>query len=59
MSEESATPVSFYEAVGGEETFHRLVAVFYEGVAQDAILRPLYYLYSRDVSVYAIKRTTA
>jgi 2-polyprenyl-6-hydroxyphenyl methylase/3-demethylubiquinone-9 3-methyltransferase len=24
-----------------------------------AILRPLYYLYSRDVSVYAIKRTTA
>jgi len=33
---------TIYEAVGGEETFHRLVAAFYEGVAQDAVLRPLY-----------------
>jgi hemoglobin len=33
---------SYYEAVGGEETFHRLVARFYEAVATDPILRPLY-----------------
>jgi len=34
--------VSFYEAVGGEATFRRLVARFYEGVAKDPVLRPLY-----------------
>jgi len=28
-------PASFYEAVGGEETFRRLVHVFYQGVAAD------------------------
>ncbi|MBL7495425.1 globin [Frankia sp. CNm7] len=33
---------SFFEAVGGEETFSRLVAHFYEGVAADPVLRPLY-----------------
>ncbi|GGL40326.1 globin [Nocardia jinanensis] len=33
---------SFYEAVGGEETFHRLVAVFYREVAADEVLRPMY-----------------
>ena len=33
---------SFFEAVGGEETFRRLVARFYEAVATDPILRPLY-----------------
>jgi hemoglobin len=42
MSEESATPVSFYEAVGGEETFTRLVHRFYEEVAADPVLRPVY-----------------
>jgi hemoglobin len=36
------TGVTIYEAVGGEETFHRLVAAFYEGVASDPVLRPLY-----------------
>jgi hemoglobin len=36
------TSKTIYEAVGGEETFHRLVAAFYEGVAGDAVLRPLY-----------------
>ena len=34
--------VSFYEAVGGHETFVRLVDRFYEGVAQDEVLRPMY-----------------
>ena len=34
--------VTFYDAVGGEETFRRLVHRFYEGVADDPLLRPLY-----------------
>ena len=33
---------SFYEAVGGHPTFVRLVAAFYEGVATDPVLRPMY-----------------
>ena len=35
-------PVSFYEAVGGEETFRRLVHAFYQGVAADPELRRVY-----------------
>ena len=34
--------ISFYEAVGGEETFRRLVHTFYLGVADDPVLRPVY-----------------
>lgn len=34
--------VSFYELVGGEETFRRLVARFYAGVAADPVLRAVY-----------------
>lgn len=34
--------VTFFDAVGGEETFRRLVHRFYAGVADDPILRPLY-----------------
>jgi len=33
---------TFYEAFGGEETFRRLVRRFYQGVAADPVLRPLY-----------------
>ncbi len=33
---------TFFEAVGGEATFRRLVHRFYEGVAQDPVLRPMY-----------------
>lgn len=33
---------TFYEQVGGEETFRRLVHRFYEGVAEDPVLRPMY-----------------
>jgi hemoglobin len=36
------TPQSFYEAVGGEPTFRKIVARFYAEVAQDEVLRPLY-----------------
>jgi hemoglobin len=34
--------VSFYEAIGGHETFVALVDRFYAGVAADEVLRPLY-----------------
>src|SRR4051794_28288666 len=33
---------TFYEAFGGEEMFRRLVHRFYQGVAADPLLRPLY-----------------
>ncbi|QYJ04326.1 globin [Nocardioides panacisoli] len=38
MSEET----TFFDEIGGEETFRRIVARFYEGVATDEVLRPLY-----------------
>ncbi|WP_072802520.1 globin [Rhodococcoides yunnanense] len=33
---------TFYDAVGGADTFHKLTATFYEEVAKDEIVRPLY-----------------
>lgn len=33
---------TFYDLVGGEETFNRLVRRFYEGVREDPLLKPLY-----------------
>jgi hemoglobin len=33
---------NFYQAVGGEPTFRKLVDEFYAGVATDPVLRPLY-----------------
>jgi hemoglobin len=40
MSEENQS--TLYQAVGGEETFRRLVHDFYLGVAADPMLRPVY-----------------
>ena len=34
--------MSFYEEVGGEPTFRKLVDEFYAGVATDPLLRPMY-----------------
>lgn len=34
--------MTFYDEVGGEDTFRRLVAAFYRGVANDPVLRPMY-----------------
>ncbi len=34
--------ITFYEAVGGEETFRRLVHAFYRGVESDPELRAMY-----------------
>ena len=36
------TDDSFYAAVGGHETFQRIVDAFYEGDAADDVLRPMY-----------------
>ncbi|GLW24075.1 globin [Microbispora triticiradicis] len=38
----SEQTLSFYEVIGGEDAFRRLVHRFYEGVAEDPLLRPLY-----------------
>lgn len=35
-------PVSFYEQIGGHDTFVRLVDTFYRGVAGDEVLKPMY-----------------
>ncbi len=32
----------FFEQIGGTETFRKLVDRFYEGVAEDPLLRPMY-----------------
>ena len=40
--EKQPEEASFFVAVGGEPTFRRLVGKFYEGVAKDPLLRPLY-----------------
>src|SRR5579859_6852382 len=39
---EAVMETSFYEAVGGEETFTRLVGRFYAEVETDPLLRPVY-----------------
>ena len=36
------TTPTFYDLVGGEPTFRKLVDGFYAGVAADPVLRPLY-----------------
>ncbi len=38
----SDDPVSFYDQIGGHDTFVRLVDLFYRGVADDPVLRPMY-----------------
>lgn len=39
MTDERQT---FYDAVGGHEMFATIVRVFYEGIAADDVLRPMY-----------------
>ncbi len=39
MSEQQT---SYYDAVGGHETFAQLTRVFYEQVARDELMRPMY-----------------
>jgi hemoglobin len=42
VSQPETEQQTFYDAVGGHETFVRLVHRFYQGVAGDDLLRPLY-----------------
>jgi hemoglobin len=35
-------PQNFYAEVGGEQTFRKIVARFYEEVKADSVLRPIY-----------------
>lgn len=42
VEDQPAQPQTLYEAVGGEPTFRRIAGRFYELVAVDEILRPLY-----------------
>ena len=35
-------PANFYAEVGGAPVFHKIVSRFYEQVARDEVLRPLY-----------------
>lgn len=42
MEPMTQTPQSFYDAVGGAPTFHAIVARFYQLVAENDLLRPLY-----------------
>lgn len=42
MTDATPAPLSFYEEVGGHDTFVRLVEAFYRGVAGDEVLRPMY-----------------
>jgi hemoglobin len=37
-----SAPATFFDEIGGEDTFHRIVARFYAGVAGDPTLRALY-----------------
>lgn len=36
------TQTSFYDQIGGRATIARIVDVFYEGVAEDEVMRPMY-----------------
>ena len=42
MTDPAADTPTPYEQMGGRATFDRLVTVFYTGVADDPVLRPLY-----------------
>lgn len=39
---DSAERVNYFEAIGGEPAFRKLVDEFYVGVAADPVLRPMY-----------------
>jgi len=34
--------LTIFQMAGGEDAFHRLAAAFYEGIANDDLLRPMY-----------------
>jgi hemoglobin len=42
MTVQPGAQPTFYEQIGGHDAFVRLVDVFYDGVAEDPVLRPMY-----------------
>ena len=42
MTDQDAARATFFEEIGGRATFVRLVDAFYDGVAADDVLRPMY-----------------
>jgi hemoglobin len=42
MTVQPGAEPTFYEQIGGHETFVQLVDVFYDGVSEDPVLRPMY-----------------
>ncbi len=42
IGRETLSEETFFNSVGGEATFRRLVHRFYQGVAEDELLRPMY-----------------
>ena len=42
VPENDGVTTTFYDEIGGEETFTRIVAAFYRGVADDPYLRAIY-----------------
>jgi len=43
-----ASPMSFYDEIGGHEVFAKLVHYFYESVATDDVLTPMYPAHDMD-----------
>ena len=46
----SDVPQTFYDAVGGAETFRTIVSRFYEQVREDEVLLPLYPVHELDAA---------
>lgn len=42
ISENQPQTPTLYDAIGGTPTFERIVTRFYEGIASDPLLRPMY-----------------
>lgn len=42
MEPVTSQAATFYDEIGGYDTIHRIVEKFYEGVATDPVLRPIY-----------------
>jgi hemoglobin len=52
---EASSGESFYDQIGGHETFVKLVDAFYEGVRSDPVLRPMYPDDDMDGAVWRLR----
>jgi len=46
---------TFYDHIGGHDTFQRLVEAFYEGVKSDPVLRPMYPEEDMDGAIWRLR----